>query len=149
MPEQAASLHHVGIVVTSIEASLASVASLLGLQAITPVVHDPVQRVRVVLLAPVQPGGPQVELVEPAAPDSPVSAFLARGGGSHHTCYEVDDLDAALAQVKPPNGLVLRRPQPAVLFDGRRIAWVQTRDGALIELLERARRSGQEPPLVG
>lgn len=83
-------------------------------------------------------GGPQIELVEPAAEKSPVTAFLARGGGLHHVCYEVDDLEGHIRFMREQRAAVLRAPQPAVAFQGRRIAWVLTREKLLVELLERA-----------
>ena len=39
----------------------------------------------------------RVELVEPADEDSPVLRFLReKGGGLHHACYEVADLENRL-----------------------------------------------------
>ena len=32
---------------------------------------------------------------------SPVSNFLKKGGGLHHVCYEVDDLESGLREAKP------------------------------------------------
>ena len=79
-----------------------------------------------------------VELVSPTAESSPVSAFLARGGGFHHICYEVDDLEAALYEARSRKALILRQPKPAVAFSGRRIAWIITPEKFLIEFLERS-----------
>jgi hypothetical protein len=33
--------------------------------------------------------------------------------------------------------MIVRRPKPAVAFDGRRIAWVLTPENLLVELLEK------------
>ena len=60
------------------------------------IIHDPVQRVRVSFFRPFDARNPVFELVEPAEAQSPVSSFLEKGGGLHHVCYEVDDLDLAL-----------------------------------------------------
>ncbi len=46
-------------------------------------------------------GENHVELIAPLGPDTPVGKFLARQGpGLHHVAYQVDDIDAALAQLK-------------------------------------------------
>jgi hypothetical protein len=46
-------------------------------------------------------GEMQLELIQPVAGDSIYSEFLAStGGGLHHLCWEVDDLDAALVRAK-------------------------------------------------
>lgn len=142
-------LHHIGYVVDSIERRLAALAASLGAAPVSPIFDDPIQRSRVAFLA-LPAGDPstvQFELVEPAAPDSPVARFLANGGGLHHLCYEVDDLEAQLQLMKSRKAILIRSPQPAVAFGGRRIAWVRTPDPLLLEYLERApaTASAQEP----
>ena len=77
-----------------------------------------------------------MELVEPAGPQSPVRAFLGKGGGLHHFCYEVEDCEAAMFSMRNRGSMIVRRPNPAVAFQGRRIAWVLTSEKLLIELLE-------------
>jgi methylmalonyl-CoA epimerase len=45
-------------------------------------------------------GEGRVELLEPLGEDTPVGRFLAkRGPGMHHVAYEVNDLDATLAEL--------------------------------------------------
>ena len=82
-------------------------------------------------------GEAAIELVEPTVEHSPVSRFLARGGGLHHLCYEVDDLEEELKLARTRGGLVVKQPLPAVAFNGRRIAWVVTRNRLVIEYLAR------------
>ena len=79
---------------------------------------------------------PQIELVEPAGEDSPVLRFLEQGGGLHHVCYEVADLEEQLVEFRSRGAVIARRPKPAVAFGGRRIAWVITAEKLLVELLE-------------
>jgi hypothetical protein len=38
--------------------------------------------------------------------------------------------------------LIARRPKPAVAFEGRRIAWVITREKLLVEFVETTMRAG-------
>jgi hypothetical protein len=46
-------------------------------------------------------GDMQLELIQPVTGESIYSDFLDRtGGGLHHLCWEVDDLDAALARAE-------------------------------------------------
>jgi methylmalonyl-CoA/ethylmalonyl-CoA epimerase len=79
-----------------------------------------------------------LELVEPAGEDSPVLGFLKRGGGLHHLCYEVSHLEQQLELSQSMGGRIVRPPLPASVFEGRRIAWVFTKDRLLLELLESA-----------
>lgn len=129
-------LHHIGCVVDSIAARVEGYRHALAAASVSASIEDPIQRVRVAFLT--LPGGaPQFELVEPTGADSPVLAAVARGGGLHHLCYEVDDLDGHIAMMKTAQAMLIRRPQPAAAFGGRRIAWMRTRDGLLLEYLER------------
>ena len=100
------------------------------------VFEDPIQKVKVAFLE--TPGSDvQIELGEPAAADAPVTAFLEKGGGLHHLCYEVDDCDATLQLVRQRKGLIVKRPSPAVAFGGRRIAWALTAEKLLLEYVEK------------
>jgi methylmalonyl-CoA/ethylmalonyl-CoA epimerase len=129
--------HHVGFVVASIRNSVQSFVSMLQADWDEQVFHDPNQLVRVTFLKSRWKGDPLWELVEPADEKSPVHAFATKGGGLHHVCYVVDDLEKAIADARSLGALVTRSPMPAVAFGGRRIAWIYTRNRLLIEYLER------------
>jgi methylmalonyl-CoA/ethylmalonyl-CoA epimerase len=136
--------HHIGFVVASIQASVDGFLQSLQAEWDGTIFHDPNQLVRVTFLHSRQPGNPVVELVEPAGEKSPVIPFLKRGGGLHHLCYEIDDLEEQLRLSRGQGGLVVRPPLPAVAFAGRRIAWVYTKNKLLLEYLERQRKPSQE-----
>jgi methylmalonyl-CoA/ethylmalonyl-CoA epimerase len=130
--------HHVGFVVASIEPSVESFAQSLAAEWDGHIIHDPNQGVRVTFLRTPHAADPLFELVEPAGENAPVQTFLKRGGGLHHICYEVENLDQALTRMRTLGGLITRPPLPAVAFRGRRIAWVYTKNKLLIEYLERS-----------
>jgi methylmalonyl-CoA/ethylmalonyl-CoA epimerase len=127
-------LHHVAIVVESIEAAREAYVDLLGLQP-REVEHVPDQKVNVLVC---YAGSQRIELVEPAAADSPVSGFLAkRGGGLHHLAWRVDDCAAAIARLQAAGArLIDEAPRPGA--HGTRIAFVhpKTTGGVLCELVE-------------
>lgn len=130
-------LHHIGYVVASIATAMPGFVRSFGGQWDGAIIADPLQKVKVAFLA-VSPGAPLIELVEPDGEDAPVRRFLEKnGGGYHHLCYEVDALEQALADMKSLGAAIARRPKPAVAFGGRRIAWILTAEGALVELLEK------------
>jgi methylmalonyl-CoA/ethylmalonyl-CoA epimerase len=130
-------LHHIGYVVPSIAAAGARFAKSLGAVWDERIIHDPLQKVFVSFLTQGNELAPQIELVEPAGEDSPVLEFLKRGGGLHHLCYEVGDLDLHIQQMRAGRSMLARAPLPAVAFDGRRIGWMLTPDRLLVEYLER------------
>jgi len=129
--------HHVGFVVASIQESVQGIAKSIAAEWDGEIIHDPLQAVRVTFLRRKHASDPLLELVEPVGDKSPVLAFLKRGGGLHHLCYQVDQLEKQLESDRSNGGLVVRPPLPAVAFGGRRIAWLYTKEKLLIEYLER------------
>ena len=131
--------HHVGFVVSSIQNSAQAFADVLQADCDSRVFHDPNQGVRVTFVKSRRAGDPLWELVEPADDTSPVQSFAAKGGGMHHVCYVVDNLEEALTRARSLGAIVTRQPRPAVAFGGRRIAWIYTKNHLLIEYLESLR----------
>jgi methylmalonyl-CoA/ethylmalonyl-CoA epimerase len=130
-------LHHVGFAIRSISSEVDAFRSSILATWDGKIFHDPLQKVRVTFLRTPSPTDALVELVEPAADDSPVGQFLKRGGGLHHLCYEVSELDTHLEKMQAGGGIIVKAPLPAVAFKNRRIAWVVTRQKLLLEFLEK------------
>jgi len=138
-------LHHLGCVVPSISAVAEAFAASMSASWDVQIVHDPVQRVRVSFFKPVDARNPVYELVEPAGDDSPVTNFLKKGGGLHHVCYEIDDIELGLKEARGAGFVMVSAPKPAVAFGGRRIAWICSKNRLLMEFLERDLKKQAEP----
>ncbi|WP_298005765.1 MULTISPECIES: methylmalonyl-CoA epimerase [Anaerolinea] len=126
-------INHVAIVVGDIEQALTFWRDALGLELHH--VEDVPSQKAVVAFMPV--GDSEVELVKPTTDDSGVAKFLAeRGGGMHHLCFEVDDLEAKLAELKE-KGVRLINETPVEL-PGRKMAFIHPRStgGVLVELYQ-------------
>jgi methylmalonyl-CoA/ethylmalonyl-CoA epimerase len=127
-------LHHVAIAVRDLEQARPLYESVLGMSAAEPE-HVADQNVHVLV---VHAGTQRIELVQPAAPDSPISAFLdKRGEGLHHLAWLVDDCAGALAALRARGvRLIDETPRPGA--HGTRIAFVHPRatGGVLMELVE-------------
>lgn len=136
--------HHIGVVVASIQTSVQGFLDSLQAEWDGTIFFDPHQAVRVTFLRGKHAANPLLELVEPAGENSPVIPFLKRGGGLHHLCYQIDNLEDQLALSRAQRGIVVRPPLPAVAFEGRRIAWVYTKNKLLLEYLERQRKPAEE-----
>jgi methylmalonyl-CoA/ethylmalonyl-CoA epimerase len=83
-------------------------------------------------------GESKIELVQPTRSDSPVGKFLQKKGeGFHHVAFQVEDLEAALAELKE-NGVELIDEKPRVGAGGTRMAFLHPKDahGVLTELVE-------------
>jgi methylmalonyl-CoA/ethylmalonyl-CoA epimerase len=129
-------LHHVGFVVQSIAMAAEEFSRSIAGTWDGRVIQDPLQGARVAFLQGPIASDALVELIEPVDEGSPVSKFLKRGGGLHHLCYEVGNLETQLRYIRSTGSLVVRSPVPAVAFGGRRIAWVYTKAKLLLEYLE-------------
>ena len=130
-------LHHVGVVVSSVEESGKLYAEQLGMRALGPAVHDPLQRVIVQFWAR-EGDGISIELIEPVGDDSPVAGFLCKGGGLAHLCYEVDDLERTLENARQKGGILISGPVPAAAYQERRIAFVILRGVGVTEFVEKS-----------
>lgn len=128
-------LHHIGIVVNNIQQSLGELGNYLSFETTSAIMPVGSQKVNICLL---KIGGPYLELIEPAAPDSPIGEFAKSGGGIHHLCYEVKNIEVELESFSRKGATILVNPTKG--FDDRLIAFVDlntknTKCG-LVELLE-------------
>jgi methylmalonyl-CoA/ethylmalonyl-CoA epimerase len=128
-------IHHVAIVVKSIDGALGLYRDLLGLPLET-VMDIPSDRVRIAFLAV---GESKVELVEPTDDTTGVARFLAKQGeGFHHVCFEVADLTEELTRLGI-EGIELIDSAPRKGAEGP-VAFLHPRSchGVLVELIEAA-----------
>ncbi len=89
-------INHLGIAVSDLEVA-AKIYQTMGL-TVDRVIDVPEQQVRVAFI-PI--GESTIELVQPTAPNSPVAKFLeSKGEGLHHLALQVDDIQAALGELK-------------------------------------------------
>ena len=128
-------LHHIGVVVPSIQDSLGELKKYMSFQSISLPTPVGSRKVNVCFL---KIGEPFLELIEPASQDSAIAEFASGGGGIHHLCFEVDDIQKEIDAMAGKGATILVEPVKG--FDERRIAFVDlnmknTRCG-LIEFLE-------------
>jgi len=128
-------IDHIGIATNGIADAAAVYCEALGL-TVGEFEEVPSQRVRVAML-PV--GESRIELLEATSEESPISKFLARRGpGIHHIAFGVDDIHAALADLKAKGTrLIDEEPRPG--SGGCLVAFIHpsSTGGVLVELVER------------
>lgn len=129
-----ARVHHVAYVVADLDAALPDFTDRFGM---TVEVREtmPEQGVEALMM---RAGDAHVELIRPLDPDGAIARFLAsRGQGLHHVAYAVDDLAAALAELRTA-GCELIDQAPRVGLGGHLVAFVHPRSGtgALTELVQ-------------
>lgn len=127
-------MNHVAIAVPDLEAGIAIYRDRLGAKVSAPQ-PLPDHGVTVVF---VDLPNTRVELLEPLGDGSPIRGFLDRNpfGGIHHVCYEVDDIEAACAELAAAGANVLGGGKPKIGAHGKPVVFVHPKDflGTLIEL---------------
>jgi len=129
-------IDHVGIAVSDLDRAIALYEGTFGM----PLVHRETveeQGVEAVLL---DVGDGHIELLSPLGADTVVGKFVEkRGEGLHHVAYRVDDIDAALANLKKV-GIELIDSEARIGIRGSRVAFLHPKStgGVLTELVEPA-----------
>jgi methylmalonyl-CoA/ethylmalonyl-CoA epimerase len=125
-------IEHVGVVVRDVEKSRRLWEDCFGIK----LGGEEANAVRKLALYPV--GESMVELIAGATPDSRHAKMVAEGkGGLNHICFEVEDIDEALAELKL-KGIPLLDQVPRIGHAGCRIAFIDpsATENCLIELAQ-------------
>ena len=127
-------LNHVAIAVPDLEAGTAVYRDTLGAKVSEPQ-EEPDHGVVVVF---VELPNTKIELLHPMGEKSPIAGFLAKnpGGGIHHVCYEVEDIEAAAEKMKAEGARVLGDGGPRIGAHGKPVLFLHPKDfcGTLVEL---------------
>ena len=126
---------HVGIAVKDLAASVKWYEETLGLHSKgTEVVQEQQETV-----AFLPCGDSELELLESTSPEGPIARFIEKNGeGIQHIAIRVDDIDAALAELKEKCARLIDKT-PRYGAGGARIAFLHPKatHGVLLELCER------------
>ena len=129
-------LNHVGIATPSIDDAVKLYRDVLGATRIGDKFALPAQGVWVCFVD--LPNG-QIELIEPYDGNSPIVKFLEKNplGGQHHVCFEVEDIEAAAADMQAKGAAVLGPPR--IGAHGTPVIFVHPKNmgGVLVELMQR------------
>ena len=128
-------IDHIGIAVRSIDDATRLYAEGLGL----PCIHVETVEAQGVKVGFIPVGESEIELLEPLGAESPVARFLEkRGEGIHHICIEVEDIGAAMGQLKA-QGLRLLSDAPQPGAGGALVAFVHpaSANGVLLEISQK------------
>lgn len=135
-------IDHVGIAIADVAAAKRLYEDVLGLTLTREeVVMDQGVRTYFYPLA-----GVKLELLESVTPDGPIARHVEkRGAGLQHLAVEVEDVEAAIAELKA-KGIRMLDDVPRRGVEGSRIAFVHPKDthGVLLELVELEHGTGPQ-----
>ncbi len=127
-------IDHIGLAVNDIASAVAFYQQQLGVTD-WEIIELPERHMRV---AVAQMGESMIELIAPTSPEAAFAKYLAeKGPGMHHIAYRVDDINAALAQLKD-QGLRLIDETPRPGLHDTLVAFIHPKAslGTLIELVQ-------------
>uniref|UniRef100_A0A8C8RP87 Methylmalonyl-CoA epimerase, mitochondrial n=1 Tax=Pelusios castaneus TaxID=367368 RepID=A0A8C8RP87_9SAUR len=126
-------LNHIAIAVPDLEKAQSFYKNVLGAQ-VSETVPLPEHGVYTIF---VELGNTKLELLYPLGEKSPIAGFLQKNkaGGMHHVCIEVDDIKAAMAELKRKKIRILSE-EPKIGAHGKPVIFLHPKDcdGVLIEL---------------
>lgn len=126
---------HICFAVKDIEKAIGDWTRAFEYRQMTEIVANTRQQVKVVFLE--KSDCITIKLIEPFPDNASVLNFVKKGGGFHHLCFKTtDDLDTKIADLKGKGLVSLVPPQPGEAFDNENIAFMLTRFGINIELID-------------
>jgi methylmalonyl-CoA/ethylmalonyl-CoA epimerase len=81
-------------------------------------------------------------LIEPLPDNQSLVNFVNKGGGFHHLCFRVENLDEQISELKEKGLLMLVPPQPGEAFNNHDIAFMLARYGLNVELIDTDEKAG-------
>jgi methylmalonyl-CoA epimerase len=124
-------LNHIGIVVSNIQKE-AQFYQGMGFSTSGLIINQ-TQKVKEIFVE--QNKYTTIELIEPLNEQSPVFAFLQKGGGVHHFCYELDEnIDSFINKQRIQGAIIICHPVYDIAFD-RKIAFLY-KSGKIFEVVE-------------
>ncbi|MCH1442739.1 MAG: methylmalonyl-CoA epimerase [Candidatus Poseidoniaceae archaeon] len=138
--KQRIEIDHIGIATNTLEEG-SKFWTILGLEAqgLDDFVEDQGVTTRFFPLSSSETKGPNIELLEPSGPDTPIGKFLAkRGEGIQQLCLSVDNLELMITHLIK-NGIKMIDQIPRKGAHDSIIAFVHPKStgGVLVELKQR------------
>ena len=124
--------HHIGYAVNDIETT-AGYYIRAG-WSLSDIQIDETQKTKIAFLSKLKM--PLIELIAPVDEYSPIVKTLEKVGVStYHICYEVDDIDFAVVELRKQKFLKLFNPVEAVALNNRKICYLYNKDVGLMEIV--------------
>ncbi len=121
-------IHHVGIVCNNIEKAIYYYKKQFNVKEQTSIIYDELQKANLCLLK--TDTGLDVEFIA-----GEQVSHLGKGITYYHLCYTVKNINDVIEEFQDKGAVLVSTAKPAVLFEGRLVAFLLIKSG-LIELLE-------------
>jgi len=133
-------IDHICFAVKNISEGIAYWESVFGYRQMTEVIINSLQKVKVAFLNKEE--SVLIKLIEPLTDNQSLVNFVNKGGGFHHLCFRVEDMDKQISELKEKGLLMLVPPQPGEAFNNHDIAFMLARNGLNVELIDTSEKAG-------
>lgn len=133
-------IDHICFAVKDIQEGISYWEEIFGYRQITKVVENSRQKVKVTFLS--KDDSVMVKLIEPSGDNQSLLNFVNRGGGFHHLCLKVENLDESIEDLKGKGLIQLVPPEPGEAFNNQNIAFMLARYGINVELIDTDEKTG-------
>ena len=131
---------HICFAVKNINESISYWDYVFGYKQMTEVIVNTIQKVKVTFLC--KDESMLIKLIEPLSENQSLVNFVNRGGGFHHLCFKVKELDKEINDLKEKGLLMLVPPQPGEAFNNHDIVFMLAKNGINIELIDTDEKAG-------
>jgi len=133
-------IDHICFAVKNLGEGIAYWENVFGYRQMTEVVQNSLQKVKVVFLCKEE--SVLVKLIEPVEENQSLINYVNRGGGFHHLCFKVGNMEVQLSELKGKGLITLVQPQPGEAFNNHNIAFLLAKYGLNIELIDTDEKAG-------
>lgn len=123
-------LHHIGIATDDISEMEKWLNCVYKIREKSEIIYDKNQDANLCIYT--MEDGTKIELIS----GNVVQRLVKKKNFLYHTCYEVDNLEARKKEFLNAGATIISDPQPAILFNNRRVMFLLTKIG-IVELLEK------------
>jgi methylmalonyl-CoA/ethylmalonyl-CoA epimerase len=127
-------IDHICFAVRDLEKSIKQWTNAFDYEQHTEIVINTRQQVKVVFLS--KKNSVTIKLIEPLPENRSVINFLNKGGHFHHLCFKCDDISQQMGELNDKGLITLVGPQPGEAFENEDIAFMLTRFGINVELID-------------
>jgi methylmalonyl-CoA/ethylmalonyl-CoA epimerase len=126
-------IHHIGFLTKNLEKTRKEFLKL-GYVVEQPSKYD---EIRCINIEFINKDGYRVELIEPASKESPMYPLLKNYKNTpYHFCYEVDDLETSMEEMKEQRYCVIQEPESAPCIHNSRVVFMVHPSMGIVELVE-------------
>lgn len=134
-------IDHICFAVKVLQKGIENWEQAFDYRQITEIVANTRQKVNVVFLS--KKDSIPIKLIEPFEENESVSNFVKKGGGFHHLCFKCNNLEDQMKVMKEKGIITLVPPQPGEAFENEHIAFMLTRFGINLELIDTDKKANR------